>query len=311
MSKTVQKLASAFRINRAGDDAAGLSISEKMRGQIRGLHMAQKNASDGMSMLQVAEGALQETHAMLQRLRELSVQAANDTKTDEDRAMLQQEVTSLLEQIDKNAHDTQFNTQPLLNGHHLTDEKGYTLQVGANSGQQMNMKIAGEATLKGLGLGVETKTVEIPGEQVHHEIGLNITLENSADHSFFERVFLPSGAQKAAFKPLYPLAAPPNTFESRYLKNSDGTEFLFSDNEISIDESMYTLLAELKGKTKPQIDALISTTHKVAWNHVNNELKKLNEPHVSLSLYVRSSDGKIMIKEEIKVQHRNLGLNLY
>lgn len=182
MSKTMQKLASGFRINRAADDAAGLAISEKMRGQIRGLHMAQKNASDGMSMLQVAEGALQETHAMLQRLRELSVQAANDTHTDDDRVLLQQEVSALLQQVDKNARETQFNTQPLLNGQYLTSDKGYTLQVGANSGQHLNMKVAGDATLKGLELG--TKTVEVAGEKVHHAIDLRITLQNSADYTF-------------------------------------------------------------------------------------------------------------------------------
>ncbi|SDJ22233.1 flagellin N-terminal helical domain-containing protein, partial [Salimicrobium halophilum] len=95
---SMEKLSSGLRINKAGDDAAGLAISEKMRGQIRGLDMAQKNAQDGISMIQTAEGALNETHSILQRMRELSVQSANDTNTDTDRGELQKEVDELVEE---------------------------------------------------------------------------------------------------------------------------------------------------------------------------------------------------------------------
>ena len=115
-TKSMEKLSSGLRINRAGDDAAGLAISEKMRGQIRGLDMASKNAQDGVSLIQTAEGALNETHSILQRMRELAVQSTNDTNTADDRAELQKEVTQLKEEIDRIANNTEFNTQKLLNG---------------------------------------------------------------------------------------------------------------------------------------------------------------------------------------------------
>ena len=115
-SKSMERLSSGFRINRAGDDAAGLAISEKMRGQIRGLKMAQKNAQDAISLIQTAEGALQETHAILQRMRELAVQAANDTNTLDDRREIQKEIEQLKSEIDRIANTTEFNTQKLLNG---------------------------------------------------------------------------------------------------------------------------------------------------------------------------------------------------
>ena len=115
-SKSLEKLSSGYRINRAGDDAAGLAISEKMRGQIRGLDMAAKNAQDGISLIQTAEGALNETHSILQRMRELAVQAANDTNTNDDRAELQKEIDQLTSEIDRIGNTTEFNTKKLLNG---------------------------------------------------------------------------------------------------------------------------------------------------------------------------------------------------
>src|SRR5690606_10408115 len=116
IAKSIEKLSSGLRINRAGDDAAGLAISEKVRGQIRGLKMAMKNAQDAISLIQTAEGALQETHAILQRMRELAVQAANDTNTDDDRKALQDEIEQLIEEIDRIATNTEFNTKKLLDG---------------------------------------------------------------------------------------------------------------------------------------------------------------------------------------------------
>ncbi|HHT01245.1 MAG TPA: flagellin protein FlaA [Firmicutes bacterium] len=115
-NKSLEKLSSGLRINRAGDDAAGLAISEKMRGQIRCLEMASKNAQDGISLIQTAEGALTECHSILNRMRELAVQASNDTNTAEDRAQLQQEIDQLVDEIDRIANTTEFNTKKLLNG---------------------------------------------------------------------------------------------------------------------------------------------------------------------------------------------------
>ena len=127
--KSTEKLSSGYRINRAGDDAAGLSISEKMRSQIRGLNKAASNAQDGISLVQVAEGALNETHSILQRMNELATQAANDTNTSTDRNALQQEMDQLTSEIDRIRSTTQFNSMNLLDGTFT----GKNLQVGALS----------------------------------------------------------------------------------------------------------------------------------------------------------------------------------
>src|SRR5690606_16486236 len=147
--KSIEKLSSGLRINRAGDDAAGLAISEKMRGQIRGLKMAQKNAQDAISLIQTAEGAMQELHAILQRMRELAVQAANDTNTDADREALQNEIAQLIAEIDRIADDTEFNTKKLLDGSLATS--GLTFHIGANSGQNIELNIE-DMSASGLGV---------------------------------------------------------------------------------------------------------------------------------------------------------------
>jgi flagellin len=114
--KSTEKLSSGFKINRAADDAAGLSISEKMRSQIRGLNKASANAQDGISLIQTAEGALSESHSILQRMRELSVQAANGTETDDDREAVQNEIGQLQSELTRIADTTEFNTMKLLDG---------------------------------------------------------------------------------------------------------------------------------------------------------------------------------------------------
>lgn len=115
-SKSTEKLSSGYRINRAADDAAGLSISEKMRGQIRGLNQASTNAQDGISLIQTAEGALNESHSILQRMRELAVQAANGTETDDDREAVQNEIEQLQSELTRISDTTEFNTMKLLDG---------------------------------------------------------------------------------------------------------------------------------------------------------------------------------------------------
>ncbi|NOH17239.1 flagellin [Clostridium cochlearium] len=134
VGRAMERLSSGFRINRAADDAAGLAISEKMRAQIRGLQQATRNTQDGISLIQTAEGALNETHSILQRMRELAVQAANDTNAKEDRDALQQEFTELIKEINRIGNDTEFNTKKLLNGDSGNSSK-VTLQIGANKGQ--------------------------------------------------------------------------------------------------------------------------------------------------------------------------------
>lgn len=115
-SKSMEKLSSGLRINKAGDDAAGLAISEKMRAQVRGLDMASKNAQDATSLIATAEGALNETHSILQRMRELAVQSGNDTNTDTDRGEIQKEINQLTQEVDRIGNTTEFNTKKLLNG---------------------------------------------------------------------------------------------------------------------------------------------------------------------------------------------------
>ena len=129
-SKATEKLSSGYRINRAADDAAGLSISEKMRSQIRGLNQASTNAEDGISLIQTAEGALTESHSILQRMRELSVQAANGTETDDDREAVQNEISQLQDELDRIADTTEFNTMKLLNGNLDGSSSSTTSEIG-------------------------------------------------------------------------------------------------------------------------------------------------------------------------------------
>ncbi len=156
--KSLEKLASGYRINRAGDDAAGLAISEKMRAQIRGLNMASRNSQDGISLIQTAEGALNETHAILQRMRELVVQAANDTNTQEDRSQIQKEINELIKEINRIASTTEFNTKKLLDG----TASGLVFQVGANQNQTITLVIA-DMTASALLSGVNSINVSGTG----------------------------------------------------------------------------------------------------------------------------------------------------
>ena len=152
LQKSTEKLSSGYKINRAADDAAGLSISEKMRSQIRGLNKASDNAQDGISLIQVAEGALNETHSILQRMNELATQAANDTNTSTDRTAIADEIKQLNEELDRISTTTQFNKKNLLNG-----QFSGKLQVGALNGQTMDIKISTAVSAKGL----EVSAIEV------------------------------------------------------------------------------------------------------------------------------------------------------
>lgn len=145
--KAIEKLSSGQRINRAGDDAAGLAISEKMRGQIRGLEQGSRNAQDGISMIQTAEGAVNETHAILQRMRELSVQSANGTNTDDDRTLIDKEFQALKSEVTRIGTQTQFNKQDLLNA----DDNEILFQVGANQDQTISVTLQSMGA-EGLGI---------------------------------------------------------------------------------------------------------------------------------------------------------------
>lgn len=156
-SRAMERLATGLRINRAADDPAGLAISEKMRAQIRGLNQASRNAQDAISLIQTGEGALNETHAILSRMRELAVQAANDTNTEAERDAIQKEIDQLTEAITQIGNNTEFNTMKLLNG----SKTSFTIQIGANTGQTMTIEMsdmrAAAIGLTGSGNGFTTK----------------------------------------------------------------------------------------------------------------------------------------------------------
>ena len=154
-SKSMQKLSSGLRINGAADDAAGLAISEKMRGQIRGLDQASANAQDATSLIQTAEGGLNETHSILQRMRELAVQSSTDTNTADDRAKIQAETDQLAKEITRISNTTEFNTQNLLAGG-LND----TFQIGANKGQNISLSVSA----------MDAKSLGVSGDMITYQL---------------------------------------------------------------------------------------------------------------------------------------------
>ncbi|PZN05927.1 MAG: flagellin [Bacillota bacterium] len=158
LNKSLERLSSGLRINRAADDAAGLAISEKMRAQIAGLQTAQRNAQDAISLIQTAEGALNETHSILQRMRELVVQAANGTNTTTDRQQIQAEIDQLIAELDRIADTTEFNTQKLLDGNFNGN-----FQIGANAGQTINVTIA-DMHASALGTSGTVDTIDVSGD---------------------------------------------------------------------------------------------------------------------------------------------------
>lgn len=151
LQKSTEKLSSGYKINRAADDAAGLSISEKMRNQIRGLNKASDNAQDGISLVQTAEGALNEVHSMLQRMSELAVQAANGTNATTDRTALNDEVQQLKTEIQRVGSTTQFNKMNILDGGFSAGTKK-ALQVGANANQTISIAISALKSVVGSSL---------------------------------------------------------------------------------------------------------------------------------------------------------------
>ncbi|MBH0156846.1 flagellin [Fictibacillus sp. 5RED26] len=195
-AKSMEKLSSGMRINRAGDDAAGLAISEKMRGQIRGLDQASRNSQDAISLIQTAEGALNETHDILQRMRELAVQGANDTNVTEDRAAIQEELNELKKEIDRIGDTTEFNTQKLLKGNlgGTVDQDAATTTVlavtgvasaqtsGATAGTYtITSGTAGELTMT---FGSKTQTItNADGAQELNFSDFGITIKTNAGYT--------------------------------------------------------------------------------------------------------------------------------
>ena len=166
MTKSLERLSSGLRINRAADDAAGLAISEKMRGQIRGLNQAVRNAQDAISLIQTAEGALNESHSILQRMRELAVQSATDTNTDADRLEIQKEIDQLAAELTRIADTTEFNTKALLDGNFSG-----TFHIGANKGQKLSLSV-GDMRAKTLGASFEFNATSIEGLDMNTTVAI-------------------------------------------------------------------------------------------------------------------------------------------
>ena len=167
VAKNTEKLSSGYAVNRAADDAAGLSISEKMRNQIRGLNQSVKNAEDGISLIQTAEGNMNEIHSILQRMGELAIKARNDVNASEDRQTIQDEIVQLKEEICSITKKAEFNGTKLLDGSMSLANSGKRLQVGANMGETLQISISG-TSLKKLGL---TDVAVLTGASASQAIG--------------------------------------------------------------------------------------------------------------------------------------------
>lgn len=188
-ANSMEKLSSGLRINSAKDDAAGLAISEKMRGQVRGLDQASRNAQDGISLMQTAEGALTETQDILQRMRELAVQSSNDTNTDDDRGQIQKEVNQLAKEITRISNDTEFNTKKLLTGAadgnnaDVTGAQSLTFQIGANAGQNITLDIQAmdAASLGVAGADTATNAAATGTDKAKTSAGIDVSTQTNAD----------------------------------------------------------------------------------------------------------------------------------
>ncbi|MBR5565681.1 MAG: flagellin [Roseburia sp.] len=233
-AKTSEKLASGYRINRAGDDAAGLKISEKMRSQIRGLNKASTNAQDGISLIQTAEGALNEAHSILQRMNELAVQGANDTNESIDRDAINQELNALVEELDRISETTQFNKQNLLDGS-FSDKN---LQVGANANQKIAISIE-NMDAKSLGLKEVTGTIEYEAQMGVIVSGVNYEgmsaaydMQKAAASNLAKAVSSIQGTAKAKYTSAnYAIQA-----NGKYKTLIDGTEVSTKAKAISADQ---------------------------------------------------------------------------
>lgn len=248
MNSSIEKLSSGVQVNRAGDDAAGLAISEKMRAQVSGLDTAKKNAQNSISLIQTAEGALFETHSILQRMRELSVQSANDTNTESDRNKMQLEMDQLRQELDRIAKATEFNTKALLNGDYSKDALNFHLGANANQNMQTTLSKMDAKTLGVAGSGDKAISIEKPKdaneaigaldtaiEKVSEERAKYGAIQNRMEHSINNLGIASENLQAA---------------ESRIRDTDVAKEMVeFSKNKI-ISESGVSMLAQ--ANTAPQ-----------------------------------------------------------
>jgi flagellin len=253
--KALEKLSSGLRINRAADDAAGLAISEKMRGQIRGLNQASRNAQDGISLIQTAEGALNESHSILQRMRELAVQSSNDTNTSADRQKIQQEVDELAKELSRITNTTEFNTKNLLAGG-FSNQK---FQIGANEGQDIAVGVgAMDAFSLGVTSGKGTTTLS----------GTSVTSSSlSASATIASGVYTVDGTVTTAATSAQVTGTAAATLDQSAATAANRTISLEVDNttqiDIIVDATNFASAADLIANVQSKIDADASLKGKV------------------------------------------------
>ena len=289
VSKSTEKLSSGYRINRAADDAAGLAISEKMRSQIRGLNQASTNAQDGISLIQTAEGALNESHSILQRMRELAVQAANGTETDEDRSNLQDEVAQLQDELDRIAETTEFNTMKLLDGSFSGKAAGSTTagpKYGTYDGD-----LQAFITSDVVGVGVKTTTAATVGGEsaMWDAAGTTLTL-NLAHNKTYSQDEIDSLIKNA--KQEDSLAS--NTPANVSVKFANG---VFTASQ-AIDTGTNKTVAGVKASTTVEISATTSTNFVGA-----NKIKVTSNKYgVDMNVTINLTFDAELGKEEAKVK---------
>ncbi len=259
-AKSSEKLSSGYRINRAGDDAAGLKISEKMRSQVRGLTRASTNAQDGVSLIQTAEGALNEAHSILQRMNELAVQGANDTNEGIDRDAINQELNALVSELDRISTTTQFNKQNLLDG----SFQDKNLQVGANANQKIAISID-NMNAKSLGLtDIETTvTYEAQKGGVYNKAnyqGMSYTYSTGLEMS--ENRAAAISAFKAEISGKYTSANYAIQTNGKYVALTDGKEFSSISGVIAHDISKRT--AEMSAEITKNFETYLTMSSKTA-----------------------------------------------
>lgn len=263
-SKSTEKLSSGYRINRAADDAAGLSISEKMRGQIRGLEQASTNAQDGISLIQTAEGALNESHSILQRMRELSVQASNGTETDDDREAIQDEVSQLQEELDRISSTTEFNTMKLLdgsvNGGTTTGAVSVKLEVDGTKAGTITENAATKANY-------ETSALTVNATPNGTTISFNVATQDKNGNSKTTTI---------------ELTASDDGTDGKYIAK-DGTEYTFTAGAAEQDELDAAILGELN-KTDLK-DTFKITTSAAGQVKFENKIAGADQPVVSSISY--------------------------
>ena len=297
-SKSTEKLSSGYKINRAADDAAGLAISEKMRSQIRGLDRASTNAQDGVSVVQTAEGALNEVHSMLQRMNELATQAANDTNTSQDRTQIQSEINQLTSEIDRVQSTTQFNTMNLLDGS-FSKKK---LQVGSKEGQTITLSID---NMSSASLGIKDPFNKV---KVYSTADLSeLDSDANAVYAFKgkdSKIYALDGSPKTAADIKAGVEASDSvTF------TQDSTTGLYYQNTVAADGKV---TAGTDAEWAKSSDGKYYKVNKTALTATTNTVMKLDNEGGSVSVKDNESAGKAMTSiqsaiDKVSTQRANLG----